>query len=1526
MVQADLSHVYVTINGMTCDHCVQTATKALQNLPGVLPTSVLVDLKDQIASFLIKPNGRSDASLKAEISSTIEDLGYDAGTPRIDPSVNDASAVTTIDTPAAVPDQSVAKPVNVIIYISGMTCSHCTNAIHKALSGLPFVVPDSIQVSLDTATAKLSFDKPGPEITIDFLRDTIEDLGYDVEGIDWDNESQHTTSQPTPSYKTATFSVMGMTCGHCVQAVTKALVSLPGVLPDSVKVNLDQKNAVISFEGDYIQPSLITSTIADLGYDVPNPPIITVSNGEKLIGRPASVFSRSSVGSDGDSKMRKVVMRVLGMTCESCVVSVKSALKKLENVNPESVQVDLETEMAMFVCRNPDTREIYETIEDTGFEAENVQIIHNLIQTSPSVSSKRESTELSRLASKSESAVSLGAVSVQESSMMAVPKKVTLQVSGMTCSSCVRTLEKGLSELPSVNSESVKVNLLTGTASFSVYGDVLSNESISEKVKNMGYHASNIAIIAEQQPIPATSKPTFEINMIITGMFCPSCIEKVHKTLSEFPGTVTGSIEINLDSGRTSFQSTNEAISRPRIEQAILKLGFMTDSIEIIKQDALDLTEKENNSENQAVTKLTVTGMTCSSCVANIERTMMKQPGVVSCQVNLLSKSAVIRHDPSIIGARALANMIEQIGYKAELSQQSSDALSDQRKTMRESMDKEISVLLHRFLWSLVFAIPVVLVSMIFMMAVPGTKRLHQVFVLPIVPGLSVGDLILFVLATPVQFWLGLPFYVKAYRSLRYAHTANMETLVAMGTTVAYVTSVASVASAIAIKQHGSMSRNYFETSVLLITFIHFGKWLEALAKGKTAETITKLMDLQPEKAILVQVNKKAVDDVSLAGSEKDQEGVEYKEHAEEMLQEREIDSKDIQVGDILKVNAGARIPCDGKIWKGESSADESMITGESVPVSKKESDSVITATINLTSPIYIRAIRVGNDTTLSRIIQMVQDAQASPKAPIEQLADNISSVFVPVVIVLAIVTYIIWQVLSSLNMYPDEWVPMGESKTIFSVMLGVSVLVIACPCGLGLASPTAVMVGTGVAARYGVLVKGGGYALEMANRITTVAFDKTGTLTLGKPSVTDSWINNATSSKQTELVLWKILGRVASGSNHPLSKSIELRARDIIASQPRESIFSGDTVLGDDIELPETDSTDTNPVYQGIALTNAKEVPGRGLIATLTLSAEAARHLPAIVRNQRALNVFLGNQEWMNENQARYEHSRQAGVCQEQITDWQNKGQSIVMVAVSPIDSNTSLPKDSHTEGCNNACACVVCKCSTNSVCCSASKTIIIAQTAIADIARPESKAVIAALQTQGIEVWMVTGDNVRTGQVIGEQLGIPKDFVLAGVKPEQKADKIRNLQRRGIHHKHKKSLWKKDQTRAVVAMIGDGINDSPALAQADVGISVGSATDIAIEAASIVLIRNNLMDLLIMYDVSRTVVRRIRLNFLWAFLYNVVAIPIAAGILYPGTGEGLPPYIAGLAMVASSVSVVCSSLLLRLYRPPKDSQFQKI
>lgn len=383
-------------------------------------------------------------------------------------------------------------------------------------------------------------------------------------------------------------------------------------------------------------------------------------------------------------------------------------------------------------------------------------------------------------------------------------------------------------------------------------------------------------------------------------------------------------------------------------------------------------------------------------------------------------------------------------------------------------------------------------------------------------------------------------------------------------------------------------------------------------------------------------------------------------------------------------------------------------------------------------------------------------------------------------------------------------------------------------------------MVGTGVAAKYGVLVKGGGYALEMANRITTVAFDKTGTLTMGKPLVTHSWIDQTGEQKtsgnnaEQRIAIWKILGRVGSASNHPLSKAIGKKAKHIICTLTTNPNVSDTELISNSADMLDNDAEDdgqddTSNIFDGVTITNAQEVPGRGLLATITLTTDISAHLTGKLRNIRALNIFLGNQEWMDENHARYQNSRQAKACRNLLIDWQNLGQSIVLVAASPVGGNDQEPSssDTHKEGCKNACACDVCHCATNSLCCAASQTMMISQLAIADIPRPESTQLIAELRKRGIEVWMITGDNERTGRVIGQQLGIPADFVLAGVKPEQKADKIRNLQRRGIraneyqytaHHQ----FWRrngKQHKQAVVAMVGDGINDSPALAQADVG-----------------------------------------------------------------------------------------------------------
>ncbi|KAI8344341.1 E1-E2 ATPase-domain-containing protein [Chlamydoabsidia padenii] len=1408
--------IQVSIAGMTCQHCVDAITNGLDQLPGA--SSVVVDLGERQATFnLESTDDLSVDGIKQLVSQTIEDLGYDAGTPTIK-NPHDASTF-----------QSVT------FLVDGMTCSSCVKTITSALTSSSLVDTETIDISLDPQTVKFQVKKDQlTEADKADLVALVDDLGYTVNKTTFSTNGKPTDDGKTldEQQQSASVSIIGMTCSHCVQAVTTGLQALPGVVDDSVDVSLDKHLATLVFKKGMVSAQLLVDTVQDLGYDVAERPRIVNGSSSLVPLTTTTTTATTIIGDDDDdgdtqkkssispSSWSKVVMRVGGLTCESCVANLTDAFYTLPHVQSGSVHVDLATDMAMLICKQPSVDKVRDVVMGRGYQVDNIQIIHNLKQpaavwrmSDKVVASHGDGGESIR----SNSMVSLGAVSVL--STLALAKKISLNVSGMTCSSCVRTLEKGLAKLPSVDANSVKVNLLMGNATFNVRGDVLSSQDISEAVDQMGYTASNISIVAATTTIQDDQDTTYQVSLIISGMYCGSCVDKVHGVIAAMPGVKKSSISVDLDSGCTKFVMASDVVTRQKIYKDIQQLGFAADSIDIKKTggDQLDTGDADNGF---TTTRLTVTGMTCSSCVANIERAMLKQPGVKSCQVNLLAKSAVILHEPSIVGARALANMIEQIGYKAELSAAQATELSDQRVAMRETMQKEIQVLCHRFLWSLLFAIPTVLISMIFLMALPSTNKVHQAFTVEITGGLTIGDLLLFLLATPVQFWLGLPFYKKAWRSLYYTHSANMETLVALGTTVAYLASLGSVIAAV-VRAHQpqdammmmmgdqdqSMSMNYFETSVLLITFIHLGKWLEALAKGKTAETITKLMDLQPEQAIMVQVKK---------------------DGDKEILLEETIDSKDIQVGDILKVNAGGRIPCDGKLWRGNTTTDESMITGESVPVSKQPGDDVISATINLTSPVYLRALRVGSDTTLSRIIQLVQDAQASPKAPIEQLADKISSVFVPIVILLALVTFITWQVLSAKGMYPAEWVAHGESSTVFSIMLGVSVLVIACPCGLGLASPTAVMVGTGVAARYGVLVKGGGHALEMASRITTVAFDKTGTLTLGKPVVTDSWINYSKNSKEDEgnAAVWKILGRMASISNHPLSKAIEKNARTTL-----RYLSTGASSDNDDSDNDTNDAKKKIDWFDGVSVVHAKEIPGRGVTATLTISDDIAKHLTGKLHGIRALNVFLGNQAWMDENHARYETSLYTANQQHQQIQWQDQGKSIVMFSASPVAGQVEEGV-SHQEGCRNSCACVVCHCSSSSVCCSASRTMMLAQVAIADIPRPEAIKVVEQLKKLGVQVWMVTGDNERTGRVVAAQLGIDKDFVLAGVKPEQKADKIRNLQRRGlVDASSTSSSWlvrfffsrnnnnNNGFRHAVVAMVGDGINDSPALAQADVG-----------------------------------------------------------------------------------------------------------
>ena len=733
--------------------------------------------------------------------------------------------------------------------------------------------------------------------------------------------------------------------------------------------------------------------------------------------------------------------------------------------------------------------------------------------------------------------------------------------------------------------------------------------------------------------------------------------------------------------------------------------------------------------------ELDVTGMHCQSCTTLITKKLSKEPGVKYTNVNLTTERATVEYDENVINEQKIIDDIKSLGYGAEIHGQRmmnrsvhgghSDEYSsaDYEKEKRE---KNLKKQRNLFLFSLIFAIPAFLIGMVFMWI--GIE-------------IPYSGYILFALATPVQFIVGWGIYKSAFGALR-NKTANMDSLIALGTSAAYFYSVYVIFFL-------PMGDQYFEAAAVLITFVMLGRYLEAIAKGKTSEAIGKLMNLSPKIATVIRNGK-----------------------------EMKIPVDNVVVGDIVIVKPGEKIPVDGVIIEGSSAIDESMITGESMPVEKKKGDTVIGATINKHGSFKFKATKVGANTTLSLIIKLIEDAQGK-KAPIQRFADKISAYFVPVVIGIAILAFSIW------------YFVVGMSFS-FSLIIAVSVLVIACPCALGLATPTAIMVGTGKGAEKGILIKGGD-ALETAHKLYAVVFDKTGTLTQGKPQVTDI----VSMGKMSENDILKIAASIEKNSEHPLAQSIVLKAGE------------------KKIKLEN--------------VRNFKAVPGHG-----------------VEGNIGKKKIIVGKPEYAR---------RLGKIDDSQIKSLEEDGKTVVVLLVNR-----------KVEG------------------------II----AIADVVREDSIKAVKELQKQKIFVYMITGDNQRTANAIAKQIGVK--HVIAEVLPEDKAKEVKKLQKKGK-----------------VAMVGDGINDAPALAQADIGIAIGSGTDVAMETGNIVLMNNSTLDVVKAIKLSRITISKIKQNMFWALFYNSLGIPIAAGLLYPSTGWLLSPIIAGGAMALSSVSVVLNTLLMK-------------
>jgi Cu+-exporting ATPase len=777
---------------------------------------------------------------------------------------------------------------------------------------------------------------------------------------------------------------------------------------------------------------------------------------------------------------------------------------------------------------------------------------------------------------------------------------------------------------------------------------------------------------------------------------------------------------------------------------------------------------------------LKIYGMHCASCAANIEHALRKEEGIKTANVNFAAEKLYLEFNPIEISIARIQKIIEKLGYRAteetaegEIYSVRNGVSNGVRDHHKEAETHEIQRLKKRFIFALIFSLPIIYMVMGEMLGLPMPK-VFEVY----------GTIIQFVLVTAVivscfNIWIsGLKNLLRL--------SPNIDSLIFIGTAVAYFYSlIISVLMFLGVEVETHL---YYESAALILVFISLGKYLEAITKGKTSEAIKKLIGLQPKTATVLRQ-------------------IPNSKFKTEDYEEVKIPISEVRVGDIILVRPGEKIPVDGIVIDGYSAVDEKVITGESIPVEKKKDDEVIGATINKTGVLKFKATRVGKDTMLAQIIKIVEEAIGS-KAPIQLLADKVSFYFVPSVIGIAILAFVVWLLL-------------GQSLS-FALTTFVAVLIIACPCALGLATPTAVMMGTGLAAKQGILIKSG-KALEIVRDVNMFIFDKTGTLTKGEPTVTDIVeIQNSKFKIQNENSKSRILQIAASlekNSEHPLAEAIIKKAKE------------------EKLELFE--------------VKNFQAMPGQGVKAEIN-----------------GKKILFGTRKLM------FDHQIDPSFIEEKLIALENQGKTAMILAQ---DKN------------------------------------IIGIIAVADTLKDYAKEAVEILHQMGKKVAMITGDNKRVGQAIGKQVGI--DFVLAEVLPQDKARVIKEIQEgRFENWKLKSENFREGQ---VVAMIGDGINDAPALAQADLGIALGSGTDVAIETGEIVLIKDDLRDVITAIDLSKYTLNKIKQNLFWAFFYNIIGIPIAAGILYPFTGWLLNPAIAAAAMAFSSVSVVSNALLMKKYSP---------
>uniref|UniRef100_A0A2K6KLG6 Copper-transporting ATPase 2 n=1 Tax=Rhinopithecus bieti TaxID=61621 RepID=A0A2K6KLG6_RHIBE len=1324
------------------------------------------------------------------------------------------------------------------IRILGMTCQSCVKSIEDRISSLKGIV--SMKVSLEQGSATVKYVPS--VVSLQQVCHQIGDMGFEASIAEGKAASWPSRSLPAQE-AVVKLRVEGMTCQSCVGSIEGKVGKLQGVV--RVKVSLSNQEAVITYQPYLIQPEDLRDHVNDMGFEAAiKNKVAPLSLGPIDIERLQSTNPKRPLSSANQNfnnsetlghQGRNVVtlqLRIDGMHCKSCVLNIEENIGQLLGV--QSIQVSLENKTAQVQydpsCTSPVALQMaIEALPPGNFKV-----------------SLPDAAEGSGIDHRSSSSHSLG--SSPRNQVQSTCSTTLIAIAGMTCASCVHTIEGMISQLEGV--QQISVSLAEGTGTVLYNPSVISPEELRAAIEDMGFEASVVSENCSTNPLGNHSAgnsmvqtiggtptsvqevaphagrlPTNHVPDIwakspqstravapqkcflqIKGMTCASCVSNIERNLQKEAGVL--SVLVALMAGKAEVKYDPEVIQPLEIAQLIQDLGF-------------EAAVMEDSAGSDGNIELTITGMTCASCVHNIESKLTRTNGITYASVALATSKALVKFDPEIIGPRDIIKIIEEIGFHASLAQRNPNAHHLDHKM-------EIKQWKKSFLCSLVFGIPVM--ALMIYMLIPSNEP-HQSMVLDhnIIPGLSILNLIFFILCTFVQVLGGWYFYVQAYKSLRH-RSANMDVLIVLATSIAYVYSLVILVVAVAEKAERSPV-TFFDTPPMLFVFIALGRWLEHLAKSKTSEALAKLMSLQATEATVVTLGEDNL-----------------------IIREEQVPMELVQRGDIVKVVPGGKFPVDGKVLEGNTMADESLITGEAMPVTKKPGSTVIAGSINAHGSVLIKATHVGNDTTLAQIVKLVEEAQMS-KAPIQQLADRFSGYFVPLIIIMSTLTLVVWIVIGFIDFgvvqkyFPNPSKHISQTEVIirFAFQTSITVLCIACPCSLGLATPTAVMVGTGVAAQNGILIKGG-KPLEMAHKIKTVMFDKTGTITHGVPRVMRVLLLGDVATLPLRKVL-AVVGTAEASSEHPLGVAVTKYCKEELGTETLGYCTDFQAVPGCGI---------------GCKVSNVEGILAhseRPLSAPASHLNEAG-NLPAEKdAAPQTFSVLIGNREWLRRNGLTISSD-----VSDAMTDHEMKGQTAILVAIDGV---------------------------------------LCGMIAIADAVKQEAALAVHTLQSMGVDVVLITGDNRKTARAIATQVGINKVF--AEVLPSHKVAKVQELQNEGKR----------------VAMVGDGINDSPALAQADMGVAIGTGTDVAIEAADVVLIRNDLLDVVASIHLSKRIVRRIRINLVLALIYNLVGIPIAAGVFMP-IGIVLQPWMGSAAMAASSVSVVLSSLQLKCYKKPDLERYE--